>query len=547
MPRRTTIAALLAVLVLVVPAGAQAQDADTSAAPDENLSTSDARPTDDVAETTDSPEKECACPTCQCPLPRQVAAAVLSARAHTTSAIQVGNTVSELREELEAEITADFQARGQPLTNRREQQNIDSLPEEGVSVEEALLFVPRVVLYPVHIVLEYGVRWPLGRLFTAIEKYRVVEHAVAALTFADGKAGFVPLLTVGGSQASAYGVNFFYHDLAGGHIDLEVGAQGFPGRNLTVKSEVEARVPNDRWRVGISGGLDRRDDYFFFGVGRQPNQRDAARFTMWETLMRLNFDAGTPDDPAGARLSLGFADRDIRCSTTLERDVCGVDETFSDDDLYDERIPGVAPLNRDHSVLRSELHLYSDSRSERPGSGTGVRLEGFAGGALGVGRADDLAAFRYGGEISGFWDVFGAHQRTVGLRLRAEAVEPVSESREIPVPELAALGGVEMMRGFREERFRGRSSLLATLDYRFPVWSFFDGEVFFEAGELAGPGFQNFEPGRLRGAAGIGLRSIDILGRHLSYDINVAVGTAPFSTGLAVDEFRVNLGTNWGF
>ena len=109
------------------------------------------------------------------------------------------------------------------------------------------------------------------------------------------------------------------------------------------------------------------------------------------------------------------------------------------------------------------------------------------------------------------------------------------------------MGGIETMRGFRPNRFRGRSALLATLNYRYPVWSFFEGELYLEVGDVAGANFNDFTVGQLRGSAGLGLRSIDLLSRHLTYDVNLAVGTAPFDSGFEITEVRINVGTNFGF
>lgn len=549
---------LLCLHVPVFSLWAQTSPSDSNAqqrtSADDTPGTADDTPgTGDTAdpdpETEESPPEafECECPTCTCPDDAMRRDATTQARTRLTDAFNAALERTEQQQELETLLNRPYRVEGEPLDDRRKRVDVDSLPDKKITASDALLLVPRVVLYPVHLVTEYGVRWPLDKLFSAIEKNHVVEYAVSALTFADGKAGFVPLIQLGGSQAGSVGLNFFYNDLADGHLDLDIGAQGLPGRNLQAKTDLLARLPTERWTVKLQGGLDRRDDHFFFGVGPQPSQRDAARFRMWTYGGRTIFGAGADQDPGGASLSLGILRRDIRCTPDLPGDVCGSDATFSSDDLYSAQPADVAPLRRDHTVARSDVHLYFDTRPDRPGSGSGIRIEGFGGGAIGLGESNGLAALRYGAELSGFWDVFSAHQRTIGLRLRAEAVDPVSDSREIPVPETVTLGGVEHLRGFREGRFRGRSSVVATIDYRYPVWSFFDGELFVEVGELAGAGFQEFDLERLRGSAGLGLRSIDMLGRHLSYDFNIAIGTSPFSTGFAVDAVRVNLGTNWGF
>jgi outer membrane protein assembly factor BamA len=77
----------------------------------------------------------------------------------------------------------------------------------------------------------------------------------------------------------------------------------------------------------------------------------------------------------------------------------------------------------------------------------------------------------------------------------------------IPFTELVTLGGPDDLRGFRRGRFRGASSMLATIEYRWPVWMWMDGSFFVDYGGVFGPGFSDFRFGALRPDVGIGLRA----------------------------------------
>ena len=97
-------------------------------------------------------------------------------------------------------------------------------------------------------------------------------------------------------------------------------------------------------------------------------------------------------------------------------------------------------------------------------------------------------------------DIFGNGQRTIGLRTRAEFVDPLGGgSRLVPFQELRQLGGLNSLRGFRSGRFHGRSVVMATLAYRYPVWTLFDAEWFYELGNAFGAGRRDFadQPGAL--------------------------------------------------
>ena len=50
---------------------------------------------------------------------------------------------------------------------------------------------------------------------------------------------------------------------------------------------------------------------------------------------------------------------------------------------------------------------------------------------------------------------------------------------------MPTLGGNDSLRGFREYRFRGPHAILAQAEYRWEIWSGFDGALFYDAGKVA--------------------------------------------------------------
>lgn len=55
----------------------------------------------------------------------------------------------------------------------------------------------------------------------------------------------------------------------------------------------------------------------------------------------------------------------------------------------------------------------------------------------------------------------------------------------VPFYLMPHLGGNDTLRGFREYRFRGPHALLLQGEYRFEIWSGFDGALFYDAGKVA--------------------------------------------------------------
>lgn len=92
------------------------------------------------------------------------------------------------------------------------------------------------------------------------------------------------------------------------------------------------------------------------------------------------------------------------------------------------------------------------------------------------------------------------------------------KGRQIPFYELSMLGDASNLRGFDQNRYRGRGSLLFNLEYRYPVWDAWDavifvdeGQVFDESDEL---GFDNFHT-----AVGAGIRFMSQAGFLMRFEI----------------------------
>ncbi len=76
---------------------------------------------------------------------------------------------------------------------------------------------------------------------------------------------------------------------------------------------------------------------------------------------------------------------------------------------------------------------------------------------------------------------------------------------DVPFLQLYKLGGLEMLRGFHQSRFRDRNYLAAQMEYRFPIYRSFGGALFGAVGDVSSE-LQELNIRRLKAAAGIGLR-----------------------------------------
>jgi outer membrane protein assembly factor BamA len=154
-----------------------------------------------------------------------------------------------------------------------------------------------------------------------------------------------------------------------------------------------------------------------------------------------------------------------------------------------------------------------------------------------------LHYLRYGATLGGFVDIY--HQRVFGLSLIADFVDPLAAESAIPFTELVALGGSRPMRGFLPNRLLGRSSAVARLEYRWPIWVFLDGLAHYELGNVFGKQLEDFDAELLRQSVGFGFRANS--SRDHTFEMLLGFGTETFADGSEVDSIRFVFGATEGF
>ncbi len=76
---------------------------------------------------------------------------------------------------------------------------------------------------------------------------------------------------------------------------------------------------------------------------------------------------------------------------------------------------------------------------------------------------------------------------------------------EVPFLQLYKLGGLEMLRGFYQTRFRDRNYLAAQIEYRYPIYKSFGGALFGAIGDVCEE-MDELSIRKVKAAAGIGVR-----------------------------------------
>jgi hypothetical protein len=422
-----------------------------------------------------------------------------------------------------------------PPSAPRDLPEYDGRPPPGTTAGEAFLWVPRVVLFPVHVVTEYVLRRPLGAITVAAEKGKWIEVLTDAFTFGPtNNIGIVPTALLDFGFRTSIGVYGWYDDFLVKNNALRVHAAfgGTDWLRLTIADRIA--LGKDSY-FKIRGEASHRPDFFFYGIGPTSRLVDRARYGAdWVdgsgTFHVAVTKALTVDSFVGVKTAQFYDEFCCRDLTVRER---AASPSYPIPTAYDTGYTG----------FRAGGSIAIDTRNPRPAPGSGVRIE--ASGSYGADlRAPHATGWvKYGGAVGGFVDLTG-HNHVLSLTATALFVDPL-RGQPIPFVELVSLGGNNPMSGFRDGRLLGRSAAAATLEYRYPIWAFLDGAAQLALGNVFNEHLDGLEPKNLRLSFDFGIRAAGQ--RDHSFSVLVGAGTETFGQGARLNEARILIGATSGF
>jgi len=423
--------------------------------------------------------------------------------------------------------------------------------EQPTSTGRALLWVPRVVLFPVYLVTEYVLRRPLGWLVSTAEREHWPTLIINFFTFGDRQGGIVPTWLIDYGLRPSVGLYAFWNDFLVDDNDLRLRA-AYGGNDLWLLRATD-RFPLGTGTLSLNALYESRPDNVFHGIGH--DQADArSRYYRSQAKGTVVYDVPWVRS-SYARLSLGVRELQLDGG----RRCC--EDPSVDDRVRSGQFASPAGMNQVYDVTDQSAELVLDSRWPRspatlePASdyvappGTGVRLAlrtdlaELAGQSLATGSALADAWIHYGGSLGGYWDVTG-QQRSIGLTAIVDFVDPLG-SGAVPLTDLVSLGGERPLRGFLPYQFVDRSAAALRLEYRWPVAVWLDGELLYEVGNVFGKGLSGFELDDFRSSFGFGLSAVGA--QDHVFQLLLALGTTSFNAGGEIDSFRFVLGTTAGF
>jgi hypothetical protein len=355
------------------------------------------------------------------------------------------------------------------------------------------LWVPRAILFVPRLIFD-GLLWPVGAGARFVERHNLQTWVKDALTSQDGTIGVRPVLEFATGYRPAFGLTFFDEKLLGPATDFRLTLAGDFSEVITARMQLQPTHEHRAVEYLFDARFSRRADFLFTGIGMaaarsHPDSRYGADLldltNQVDLLAAAHVRFGLDGDFGLRRFRDGLPNgsdpsiTEVYCVRLLASrcELGTVDET---------QVPG---FNQGTQFLQGGVQLTVDTRNRRFTPASGAYLD------LGADYAHELDGgagwFHTRGTLVGALDLW-QESRVLLFRITTEAVWPVG-SAPVPFTELPVLGGPDALRGVRLGRFRDQSLVLATAEYRWPIWMWMDASLFVDYGGVFGHAYQGFD------------------------------------------------------
>lgn len=416
---------------------------------------------------------------------------------------------------------------GTARADKREVPDYDGRGNPEADAGSWVLWIPRVVLFPLYAANEYVLRRPLGAALQHVERDRWSDALASVFRF--GKGGHSTLHPVAAFDlglSPSVGLHYAHDDWFTEGNTLAIHAATWGARFIDLTTADRYAIDADD-SVAVRAELERGKDDLFFGIGPDVTRRARSRYGLQrlegELAYRRRFD-----DTAWLDAESG-----LRHASFLDDTCCG-------DPSLDQRIARgelMAPPGYREATTAgfARLDLALDTRRPRPepGSGGFLRLHGQPSVEV-HGRGAWLG---YGGVLGGSLDLTG-RRRTLTAQVALDFADPLTGT--LPFTEYPVLGG-DALPGFVNGWLTGRSTAVAQLSYCWPIWLGLDARARFGVGNAFGDHLAGLAPRKLRMSGDVGLTTAS--GHDPGFDLLLGVGTETFEQGNHITSVRIAIGS----
>lgn len=328
-----------------------------------------------------------------------------------------------------------------------------------------------------------------------IDRYRIHRRVYDLLTNDERTAAIYPFLSFGNEGLNSVGIRAFHKNLFDARKVVRFAADWDMDRSWTERFRyTDPSVAGGHIYAHFDQKMGRYKDMRFYGIGNDSLKADRYSFRSDYESVELQGGYGKGRG-VGVGLKVNFERSDTRPETALGIATAGMgpEELGA---LESKKLIGVGGVVRfDRRRWRAETLegyrlLASVSHHIAPGPNRSRFVKWSADGAW------FQPLFRRG--------------RILVIRAFIESAHDVSGGT-IALFDLPSLGGDSFLRGFPAGRFRDRTVMAFTQEYRFPVWRFVDFTVFADQGKaMRGLDRMSFSDMHLSWGAGIRGRRQDL-------------------------------------
>ncbi|MBO6937108.1 MAG: hypothetical protein JJ863_19205 [Deltaproteobacteria bacterium] len=426
---------------------------------------------------------------------------------------------------------------GEPTRPERAVPNYDGREPAPPSAGRRLLWIPRILLFPLWVVTEFVLRRPLSALTRWAEERAAntpsEKSPLRFLVFDEGRVQLIPTLLIDfGNQPS---VGFYIRWNEAGHPNHQLRFHfAFWGPDW-VKGRVTTRwePPDGNMRAELRLSAQRRADGRFAGLGSEARPDRGARYDWREMHALASFEV-EPWRQSFFMVGAGVLDErfgnDGFCCPTIEERVA--------EGVYGQLPPAYLD---GFTAFHVDTDLHLDTRKDRGEGSSGVSLRLHGRYAVDLQAPDARRWLRFGGTLGAHWDASG-HAHILSLLVGVQGAHAIEG--QVPFTQQVELSGRGAMRGFRPGALMGSTGATLTLIYQWPIWGdWLDARAHVSFGNVYDGRFEQFALDRQRMSFGIGIGAVDELDHYL--DFTLAWGTETFEQGFQVQSFRLALGGEW--
>lgn len=372
---------------------------------------------------------------------------------------------------------------------------------------------------------------PLALFVAASERYALVDRIPDLLQNEDGTIRLTPDLKISVGQGAGAGATLSFRSLTRDEAKLALGALIRVNSDRQFHGRVERRFSALEGReVALAARLEIDRDREFFGIGNDSTFED--RRTIRDEIIDLNLTIDLRHRGA-TRLTgeamVGFKQQTLLPGEGPRAPPVGSDDEVAPPDGFDRTV--------DYGQLGMTWTLSSIDSTGRPTRGGLAQLRSRI--SLGL-EPNSPSALHNDLRFLHYLRIL-PRNRVLAFKAGATAVVPLREGDEIAFDDLVSYGGDDVLRGYRQGRFRDELGWWGAVEYSFPVYEFgglgfeLAPTFFFDVGRVAGDVEDLFD-GPIRYAGGAGVRA----SHDLFWAFSVSLGFSPDGA-----QFNLELGESF--